>query len=474
MNSLQDLIDATPNLVDHFYNDTISQFHQSRTNLFAAKNLIPQEYTNWRDEQRAIRETCILANQSHHMPVLYVKGPDARRLLSYLTPCTFSNLAPDRAKQYFACTPRGHHIGDCVLYYYGEEQGFELVSGMPLLNWVRFHAETGDFDVDLTFDPTTPFNPTGGRTKFRFQVEGPNAQRVLDEVAEGDWPELAFFRTGSARIAGCDVLVLRHGMGSVGGAEISGRYADLETVRAALLTAGEKHGIRESGTKTYFSGGIVSGWVPYPLPGIYTGEELRAYREWLPGDSWEATVQLGGSLYRENIEDYYWTPSALGYDRFVRFDHDFVGRDALEAAGSMPRRVRRVLKWRKEDMVRIYESQFVDGPDYKAIELPTAIFGWPQADEVRSLDGELIGMSQYCAYTVNDRAMISVGCIDEQHAEIGSEVVLTWGEADGGSRKPHVERHIQTTIRAVVCEAPYGQAAQHLKRSALLGSGSQS
>src|ERR687896_178531 len=119
---------------------------------------------------------------------------------------------------------------------------------MPLLNWVRFHAETGDFDVELNFDPTTPFNPSGRRTKFRFQLEGPHAQEVLDEVTEGPWPELKFFRTATVTMAGCQVLVLRHGMGSVGGAEISGAYEDLETVRDALLVAGEKHGLREAGT----------------------------------------------------------------------------------------------------------------------------------------------------------------------------------------------------------------------------------
>jgi vanillate/3-O-methylgallate O-demethylase len=88
---------------------------------------------------------------------------------------------------------------------------------------------------------------------------------------------------------------------------------------------------------------------------------------------------------------------------------------------------------------------------------------------VRSRDGELIGMSQYCAYTANERDLISVSCIDEEHAGIGSEVVITWGEADGGSRKPHVERHTQTTIRAIVCEAPYGRVARDLKQASLSG-----
>jgi len=467
MKSLQDLIDSKSNLVDYLYNDTISQFHRSRTDLFASLGLIPREFSNWRDEQRATREKCTITNQSHHMPVLFVRGPDARKMLSYLSPCSFANLSTDGAKQYFACTPRGHHIGDCVLHYHGEKEGFELISGMPLLNWVRFHAETGGYDVDLEFDPTTPFNPTRRRTKFRFQVEGPKARETLAEAAGGEWPELKFFKTGKAKIAGCDVLVLRHGMGSVGGAEISGDYDHLDAVRDAILAAGRKHGIRQGGTLTYFSSTIVGGWVPYPLPGIYTGEELRAYREWLPLDGWEANMQLAGSLKSDNIEDYYWTPSALGYDRFVKFDHDFIGREALEAAQSKPRRVKRLLRWNDDDVAKIYRSQLSNGPLYKAIELPTPIYGWPQADEVRNLDGQIIGMSQFNGYTANERVLLSVSCIEEEHATPGTEVVITWGEPNGGSRKPHVERHEQTTIRATIHEAPYTGAAQQLKKSVL-------
>jgi syringate O-demethylase/vanillate/3-O-methylgallate O-demethylase len=464
MKSLQDLIDSKDNLVDYFYNDTISPFHQSRTSLFAARNLIAPEYTNWREEQRAWRETAVLFNQSHHMPVLYVSGPDARRMLEYLSPCSFANLSQDRAKQYFACTPQGHHVGDCVLYYYGEDRGFELISGMPILNWVRYHAESGRFDVSVRFDATTPFNPEG-RTKYRFQLEGPNARAILDEACRGGFPEIKFFHVAEVEIAGCRVQVLRHGMAGHAGAELSGPYAQLDKVRDALVRIGERHGLRQAGTRTYFSTPLEDGWVPYPLPGIYTGEELRDYRTWLPADSWEANMQLGGSLYSGNIEDYYWTPSGLGYDRLVKFDHDFIGREALEAALGKPRRVKRALQWNRDDVLKVFASQLGPGPLYKAIEFPTAYFGWPQADEVRSRDGERIGMSQYCGYNINERDVISLCCIDEQHAEIGSEVIVTWGEVNGGSRKPHVEPHEQTTIRATVSPTPYSKAARDKLRA---------
>lgn len=465
MDTLQDIVDNKANLVDYFYNDTISQFHKSRTSLFAS--LIAPEYTTWREEQLAWRQSAVLFDQTHHMPELFVKGPDAKRMLQYLSPCSFENFTIDRGKQYFACTPRGHHVGDCVAHYHGEEIGYELISGMPVLNWVRYHGETAGYDVEMVFDPTTPYNPAGKRLKYRYQVEGPRAREIMDEICEGGFPKIGFFRTTYVTIAGCKVHVLRHGMAGHAGAEISGPWEDRDTVRDAILSAGAKHGLRQAGTRTYFSTPLEDGWVPYPLPGIYTGDELKAYREWLPADSWEANMQLGGSLYTNNIEDYYWTPSALGYDRFVKFDHDFVGREALEAAKGKPQRVKRVLLWNKDDVLRIWASQLNDGPLYKAIDLPTSYFGWPQADEVLDKSGNRIGMSQYCGYNANERVMLSTCQIDEAFAEVGTEVVLTWGEVNGGSRKPHVERHEQTQIRATVCSIPFSKAAQELIRATI-------
>lgn len=465
MRNLQELIDSKKNLVEYFYNDTISQYHKSRTNLFAS--LIAPEYSNWRDEQRAWRETAVLFNQSHHMPVLFVKGPDAERLLNYLSPCTFSNLSATRAKQYFACTPRGHHVGDCILYYYGKEEGFELISGMPVLNWVRYHGEVGNYDVEYKFDPTTPYNPTGKRQKYRFQLEGPNARQILQAVCEGGWPELKFFHTTYLVIANRRVQVLRHGMAGQAGVEISGPYDDMNSVRDAILEAGASHGLLQAGTRAYYSTPLEDGWIPYPLPGIYTGEELRAYREWLPLDSWEANAQLGGSLYTNNIEDYYWTPWALGYEHLVKFDHEFIGREALQESLKHPRRVKRCLCWNREDVMKVLASYLGHGPLYKAIDMPTAYFGWPQADEVRSRGGKLIGMSQYCGYNLNERDMISLCGIDEDFADIGTQVVLTWGEVEGGSRKPHVERHQQTTIRAIVSPTPYSRVAREKLRTAI-------
>jgi hypothetical protein len=45
--------------------------------------------------------------------------------------------------------------------------------------------------------------------------------------------------------------------------------------------------------------------------------------------------------------------------------------------------------------------------------------------------------------------------INEADLAYGDEVDLVWGEADGGSANPAVERHTQTTIRATVVPRPF-------------------
>ena len=47
--------------------------------------VVPTEFSNWRDEQRAWRETAVLFDQSHHMAEMTVRGPDAFKLMSFLT-----------------------------------------------------------------------------------------------------------------------------------------------------------------------------------------------------------------------------------------------------------------------------------------------------------------------------------------------------------------------------------------------------
>ena len=101
--------------------------------------------------------------------------------------------------------------------------------------------------------------------------------------------------------------------------------------------------------------------VPSPLPAIYTGEGARAYREWLSDRSFEAVSSIGGSFMPDNVEDYYLTPWDLDYGRVVKFDHDYIGRAALERMAEGPHRRKVTLIWDIDDVTDIFRAMMEEG-----------------------------------------------------------------------------------------------------------------
>ena len=418
---------------------------------------VPAEFSNWMDEQVAWRETAALFDQTHHMTDLYLSGPDMVRLLSDLGVNTFGNFAVNKAKQFVCCNHDGYVIGDAILFFL-DENTVSIVGRPSAHNWVQYHAETGGYDVTVDRDERTAANPTGRRKIYRFQVQGPNAMQVLEKANGGPLPEIKFFNMGEITIAGRTVRALHHGMSGVPGRELWGPWEEMEDVRAGIVEAGKDFGLRQVGARVYATNTLESGWIPCPLPAVFTGDEMKAYREWLPGDGYEATGSLGGSFYSDDIADYYTTPHDLGYWPFVKFDHDFVGREALEAMADEPRRRKVTLAWNGEDVARAMGTLFERGDAGKYINLPLSNYStWPN-DRLMAGDRQ-VGVSTFSGYSYNERSMLSLGYVDVD-VPIGAELTLVWGEEEGGSAKPVVERHVQAEIRAVVSPVPYGEVAR--------------
>ena len=243
---------------------------QTGANVFPG---VPPEFTNWRDEQRAWQTTCLLFDQSFHMNDLRVRGPDALGLLTHLGVNSFDGWAFDRAKHFVPCTPDGYVIGDVILFPLAEEE-FNLVGRAPALNWITYHAETGGYDVELELDLRTALRTDGRRRSYRFQLQGPNAMQVTENVLRQAPPDLRFFHTTTVTIAGKTVGALRHGMVGQPGWELFGPWEDREAVLEALLAAGEDLGLLRSGARAYSSNTVESGWIPSPLPAVYSGASL--------------------------------------------------------------------------------------------------------------------------------------------------------------------------------------------------------
>src|SRR5690606_373651 len=142
-NNLTSLIQA--------HGSAVKLLRNSKSGIYVYPVVAP-EFSNWRDEQRAWRESAVLFDQTHHMAELTVEGPDAEKLLSYVGINNFANFDLNRAKHFVPVTPAGHVVGDMILFREREDK-FVLVGRSPTANWVRFHAAVGSYNVRLVYDP---------------------------------------------------------------------------------------------------------------------------------------------------------------------------------------------------------------------------------------------------------------------------------------------------------------------------------
>jgi vanillate/3-O-methylgallate O-demethylase len=450
--NLQDVLDQAGSTVELLRNSQLGAYIYP---------VVPAEFTNFRREVIAWQKTAVLFDQTHHMVNLWVSGPDALRLFTDTGINSTANFPVDSAKQFVPVSPEGGVIGDGILFRLGEAE-LVFVGRAPVANWLTYQATQG-YDVELRMDDRSPSRPYGKpvtRDVWRFQIQGPNAWQVIEKVNEGPVEQVRFFRLGHLNVAGRQVRTLRHGMAGAPGLELWGPYETYDEVRDTILEAGEEFGLEPVGSRAYSCNTLESGWIPSPLPAVYSSEDLRPYREWLAPNSYEAVNALAGSFVSQDIEDYYLNPWELGYGSFVKFDHDFVGRSALEAIDPGSQRRKATLAWNAEDVAKLLASPVdPEGPGYQFFDLPNANYGSSNFDSVLDADDNLVGLSLFTGYSANERKALSLATINPD-VPLGAEVRVIWGEPDGGSRKTTVQPHEQLAVRATVSPAPYAAMAR--------------
>jgi glycine cleavage system aminomethyltransferase T len=263
-------------------------------------------------------------------------------------------------------------------------------------------------------------------------------------------------------ILGNDVMFLRQGMAGEIGFELHGPFEQREDIYRAVFEAGQEFGIRRLGRRTIVTNHLEA---CYPTTGVHYWNALSDARradfhkfmdENLPAE-WAATPFAGparhnfatsftGSWDGDSIEDLYRSPIEMGWANTINFDHDFIGRSALEAEAARPRRKVVTLEFNSEDMVRIYASLFGDGDTYQLFEVPHPPYITAWTDWILK-DGDRIGHATHPGYSFYFRKALAISFVDIEHSEPATEVDVLWGNPGNP----------QTSIRAVVARAPYKQ-----------------
>jgi vanillate/3-O-methylgallate O-demethylase len=405
------------------------------------------EYSNWMDEQMSWKETCYVGDWSF-LATFEVEGPDALNLFSDISVNSFTKFEIGQAKHVIQCNVDGKVITEGILIRLAEDRFW--IQSVPAF-YAAYHLSTGKY------------NATGRYVDmFFYQVQGPNALAVLESLAGDQFRDVGFMRSRKIVIDGHEVLALRQGMsGEIGGFELQGLQDEhAPHLLDAILKAGEPFGIRRLGMRSAMINHLEA-WYPtvvqHYLPAMF-GADTEGYREYLRSDKpieqgcpvarvaylRRMAFNLSGSFEGADVSDYYRSPVELNWAKNIKFDHDFIGRRALEAEVADPKRVGVTLEFDSSDIADLYASLFEGGSPYTFMDIPHHQQSSAHASEIR-ISGKLVGLATYPGYSFFFRKVLAISCIDVEHSKPGTQVEVLWGNP--GMR--------QKLLRATVASSPY-------------------
>lgn len=391
------------------------------------------EYSDWRDESMSWKEACYIGDWSFLWERRF-KGPDAIRLFSDISVNSFAKFDVGQSKHVIHCDDNGKVIHEGILSRLSEDELMLFGRGCF---WADYKLRHGNYDCTSKADDW-----------FNLQVSGPSAIYVVEKASGQGLRDVKFMHSGKIKIAGCELLALRQGMAGEIGFELQGPMSHHKAVYDAIMEAGKDFGIRKLGGRTVFINHLEACFptiITDYCPAIF-GDDMKDYRDEfqaaMPG--FAATFNIAGSFEGNDISAWYRNPVELGWGKNVKFDHDFIGRKALEPEVASPKRLMRTLVWNPQDVVDVYASQFRQEQPYDYMEMPRDQRGFMYADKVVK-NGKPVGVATSRGYSYYFREMLSLCTIDVAQSEPGTEVTVVWGNPGTPQKE----------IRATVAPAPY-------------------
>ncbi|HEY78928.1 MAG TPA: aminomethyl transferase family protein [Dehalococcoidia bacterium] len=399
----------------------------------------PFEYTGWCDEELSWHNYCYLHAGLNPTGTYHIKGPDVLKVFSSHCVNSFANFPVGKGKHGIMCNEDGYIVQDGMVLRLGEDE-FITYWMFP---YIAYALQKGNCNVRgelLT-----------GKV-FLYQLAGPRSLEVVEAATGEDLRDIKFIHFRDSRIDGRKVTILRMGMAGTLAYEVHGQIQDAILVYNALLKAGKAFGIRRLGRHAYRNAHTEGG---FPQMSIhYQGSYDKGFIEFLQKAEKEAPVfGLGRHTFTGSLEPdirLHWrNPVEVGWTGMIKFDHDFIGRKALEKEMVNPRRQMVTLVWNAEDCLDVYRSQFQPGEPYNHMELVedySYLIGSAEyhADKVL-MDGQFIGISSGRMFSPYYHEMISLCSINTTFSGLGTEVTVLWGNR--GTR--------QKEIRATVSRFPY-------------------
>lgn len=408
----------------------IPYYDEPSTYLLQWNRLRPWEFSGWKAESLSWKKGCYIHSGLSDSQVNF-NGPDVIRFFESICVNNFEKFSIGSMKHSVSCLDSGLIVSHAILQRNGEEE-LRYYAGIP---WPVYQAMKSKLRVQVSFPRA-----------YLFQVAGPTSLQVLERATDESLGDIGFLRFRNAKIQGRTVEVARIGMSGNLAYEVRGPLEEGADIYDAIFKAGQGLGIERLGWRSYLVNHVEGGFPQVSWTFWSPMDDDAGFSSFMGAN--RPPVNVTGSVDPADMRARYRTPVEVGWTNTVRLNHDFIGRRAVEAEMRNPRRTVATLRWNVDDVMDIHRSLYEPGEEYRTLDLPTTPT-WKDgmlahADHIVK-DGKRIGYSSGTLYSYHFRQQLSMACIDIEHAAIGTEVEVQWGDFG---------RRIKT-VRATVERFPY-------------------
>lgn len=415
-NVVKDALDVEPSYPDVYKYGNIMTKH------------ITWEGDPWYEVGQSYFESCYIHAGLSGLEETF-RGPDAAKLLSDTNINNVYKWKAGKCKHLVALTPDGL-VANHALFLKDAEDTYRTTAGccVPYLRAMK----NGQYQCEYLT-----------KKVFIFQFSGPKSLTILEKATQTDLHDVKFLDFRPVRIPGIDaeLEICRIGMSGTLAYELHGDAEFGPEVYDYVYQIGKPMGMKRMGWKDYTVNHTFGGYAQMTV-----NFELSLYQdpEFCATNPFQMVCR--GSVDPKDLRARFRTPVECDWAWMAKFDHDFVGREALEKEIANPKRKLVTLEFNADDLADVYRSQFTDEP-YKFMDMPCAD---PQPagghqDYVTDAEGNVIGISADPTYSSHFHTMVSHAILDVGQIEEGKEVLVQWGDYGKRIKK----------LRAKIAKFPY-------------------
>ena len=172
---------------------------------------MPIQYSSIIDEHNAVRTACGVFDVSH-MGEAVITGPDAERYVNHIFTNDASAISAGQVLYGMMLYPDGGTVDDLLVYKMGDEEFFLVINAANTekdIAWMRENAD--GFNVNIE-DASARYG--------QIAVQGPDAEKVVEEVLGLECKELVFYTSKTMNVDGEELIISRTGYTGEDGFEI--------------------------------------------------------------------------------------------------------------------------------------------------------------------------------------------------------------------------------------------------------------